>query len=474
MIFLPFLISTAIGFLILEFMFKDEIKFTILLKVFLGSGLGLGLSSYLTFFSFLIFDRLEAKIIIIAHIIILFALAILRTGGAKGVFSNRPQPKRGRVEVPQRQRESRTAGDPSLILRKYAIPIVVSTLLIFIAVLVIQQGRFYPYGGWDAWQVWNFKAKFLLLSGDNWKDLFSPQLWRSSPHYPLLLPLINVWAWLFTKSYNDATPLLTSLTFTFLTAGILSSTLWERSKNIFALLPGFLILTLPFYVLLATTQYCDIVLSFYLIATITTLNQAQTKQKSTLAFLSGVFAGFLGFTKPEGLIAAFIICLLVFSLTIWHRLKNKENYSLSLAGFFILGLAITSFPTFAFHFLYSPGNQTFINGLTSTLKPATWERLQIIFAFLSQELINKKWNGLWILLLLGLLVGGKKSWTKGNILTAMFLLIYFGIILVYYQINTYFEIKWWLSVSLNRILFSLLPVALLWVFGSILTKTKKD
>ncbi|MCB9772434.1 MAG: hypothetical protein H6754_07790 [Candidatus Omnitrophica bacterium] len=449
MIFLPFFISFTIGFLIVSLFLKKETQPNLYLKIILGAGLGLGLSSYMTFGSFLFLNRLEPQIIINIHLLLLCALLFNRAF----LWGN----------------NSVKFTPPKWSWQKSALLI----LGIIILACVFKQALFYPHGGWDAWQVWNFKAKFLLLAEDNWHNLFSPELWRSSPHYPLLLPLINVWGWLFTEKPVSILPLITSFLFTGLTAGLLCSALWERTKNLFSILPGLLLLTLPFFNLLATTQYCDIVLSFYLLAGIMTLLEAQKHKKSYLALLSGIFNGFLGFTKPEGLIAALILGALVVSLTTWSIFKKQNVFSSANTKLFFIGFILASLPTLAFHVLYSPGNQTFINGLTSTLKPATWERLQVIFMYLGTEFKSGKWNGLWFLILLGGLLGGKKLWTE-NFLVAIFLFIYFGVILAYYEINTYFEIKWWLSVSLNRILFSLLPLTLFWVFSSILSEKKKN
>lgn len=446
MIAAPFLISSAIGILLINLLLKNEKSFNLYLRTILGIGLGLGISSQLTFYSFLFFNRLIPSFIMSAHGIILSVLLIQQW------FIYRTAPF--------------SFSLPKVNWKNSGIILFVLIILIF----VIKQGLFYPDGGWDAWQVWNFKAKFLLLAGEHWQNLFSPELWRSSPHYPLLLPLINVWGWLWTSQPVNTTPLITSILFAVLTGGLLSSALWEQNKNIFSLLPGLLFLTVPLISLQATTQYCDIVLSFYLLASIITLTQAQKHHHSLWALLSGLLTGFLSFTKPEGLIAALILSVLFIGLTLWKRLLQHKDFSWSSAQLFLLGLVLASLPTLAFNVLYSPGNQTFVNGLTSTLKPATGERLQLIMVFLVTELKNGKWNGLWFLILFGFLIGGKKLWNKDNIFVAGFLTLYLGVVLTYYQINTYFEIKWWLSVSLHRILFSLLPLFLFWVFGNILNK----
>lgn len=450
MITIPFLISSAIGILLINLLLKNEKSLNVYLRTILGIGLGLGISSQLTFYSFLFFNRLIPNVIIAAHGIILSVLLIQQWL----IYRTTPL----------------TFSLPKISWKNSGIILFVLIILIF----VMKQGLFYPDGGWDAWQVWNFKAKFLLLAGEHWQNLFSAELWRSSPHYPLLLPLINVWGWLWTSQPVNTTPLITSILFAILTGGLLSSALWEQNKNIFSLLPGLLFLTVPLISLQATTQYCDIVLSFYLLASIITLAQAQKHQDSPWALLSGLLTGFLSFTKSEGLIAALIISILFVSLNLWKKISRPKNFSLANAQLFLLGLVLASLPTLAFNVLYSPGNQTFVNGLTSTLKPSTWERFELIMVFLLMELKNGKWNGLWFLILFGIIIRGKKLWNKNTIITAGFLLLYLTVIFTYYHINTYFEIKWWLSVSLYRILISLLPLFLFWVFGSVLYKKNSN
>lgn len=444
MIFLPFLISFLTGILLVEILFAKDKTTGLFLKIILGTGLGLGLSSHIVFYSFLFLDHLSTGFIFCAHVLLLLTLIVLLV-----------------KSCPDRKIHfSLTAPRPAMLL--------IASAFVLVAIFVIKQGERYPHGGWDAWQVWNFKAKFLFLSSDHWKDIFSPQLWRSSPHYPLLLPLINVWGWLFTGSPVDQVPFFTSLIFTFLTAGLLMAALRERTGSLWAFVPGFLILTLPLFNLLATSQYCDIVLSYYLLASITTLTLSRIKKSGALCLISGIMAGLLGFTKPEGLIASMIVFLIALTLSLTD-LKKKDRPTLPL---FFIGLAAASLPTLFFQTFYSPGNQTFINGLISTGRPSDLVRLQAILDSLGRELHHGKWNGIWFLILAGILAGWKKPWQPENIISGVFLFLYFGMILFYYEVNTYFEIKWWLSVSLDRILFSLLPLSLFWVFQTLFADKK--
>ncbi len=222
---LAYLASWLLGYLILNILFRKNTLPGPGLTLILSAGLGLALSATITFFSYILFDRLNAFIVAITHVIFIFILILEKmpdSTAPKKFFSN----------------------FRNLRLNAFLYPLIIvlaSTPLIFHA-------NFFPWGGWDAWSCWNLKAKFLFVGGEDWKDLFSPILWRSSPHYPLLLPLINVWGWIGTGSPSHVIPLMTSIIFTFLVAGLTFFGLKIFIKDFYALLAALLMLYLPFFV----------------------------------------------------------------------------------------------------------------------------------------------------------------------------------------------------------------------------------
>ncbi len=442
MITLPFFISLATGFFFICLILKDE-REDIFLKIFLGAGLGLGISSHITFFSFLIFDEYNRAFLIIAN---LGVLALSAWNYAR-VFRKK--------EIHDFKSE--------LINPKEILPLGV---LLLAGLPLLTYICFYPLGGWDAWSCWNFKARFLFLAGDQWKNMFDPLLWRSSPHYPLLLPLLNVWGWSFLKEPLDATAAITAFLFTILTAGLLYSSLRKFTGILLALLTVLPFLSLPFFIELATSQYSDIVVAYFLLGSFLCLILARRRNKS-FSFLAGIFLGFLSFSKNEGQMAALILFAL--SLPYLWQEKNKKIRLYNLK-YYLGGFVLAFLPTLTFTFLYAPANHTFINGLTSPLHPATLERAKIIAAFLLTELISQKWNGLWIVLFLIFAsdwILNQKKYSRWDIfIFPLFLFLYGGAVCFYYFLNTYFEITWWLSVTLSRILFSILPATVFWVFYS--------
>ncbi|MCK5579792.1 MAG: hypothetical protein KAJ18_00810 [Candidatus Omnitrophica bacterium] len=442
---LPFLISFLLGETFIRALNQGKSKIDPFVRFFLAGGIGLGLSAFITFFSFVIFNQLNKPFVLLVHAVLIVGLIINIV--------------RGHVPNSHKLFES---GTFPLIARWGAwIPI----LIVLIPAWIMAE--FYPHGGWDAWQVWNFKAKFLFLAPKGvWLNSFDPILWRSSPHYPLLLPLINVWGWIFLSEPSMTTPFCTSLIFTALVAGLLFSSLYALTKNYLSILAPVLALTIPLYVTLATSQYADIVLGYFALAGTYCFVETLRAKNSFFAILSGITLGCLSFTKPEGLIAALIIIGFGFLFLLWELKKRTPEAKRILFAFFISTL-IAFIPGIIFKLFYSPGNQTFINGFLSNEKPATLLRFKIIMAFLWFELTNAKWNGLWILIFIGAVFGWKKSWRKEILIAPLFLLSYSGIVLLYYLTNTYFEIYWWVQMTLSRILFSLIPLFLFWIFYAV-------
>ena len=438
-------ISYCLGHLLITSLLAKDKKTNIYLLFFLAAGLGIGLSGHILFYGFLVFDQLNKTAVILGHILLLLGLLMLNS-------SAKPKHEKFLWEFRGINLET------NLFL-----------LVIGIAFIpIICQAWFYPFGGWDAWSVWNLKARFLFLGEEHWKNLFDPILWRSSPHYPLLLPFINVWGWIFSSSPESTGPLLTSLVFSMLTAGLIFSGLLEKSettnKKFLSLLAVLLMVTLPFFTKLASSQYCDIVLAYYFLGSFICLTQARTRNSKPFALLAGLFLGFLSFTKPEGASAA----LLIFFLGLPYLFRRYQTLkSQNLLAFFFLGLVVGGLPTVLFELLYAPPNQTFINGLSSTIKPSGHFRLKMILSFFLVELKSGKWNYVWFLCLSGLLLSKGKCLRPTIRIIPIFLFCYFLMIGVYYYINTYFEIGWWLQVSFNRILFAVLPCVVFWVFYSI-------
>jgi len=149
-----------------------------------------------------------------------------------------------------------------------------------------------------------------------------------------------------------------------------------------------------------------------------------------------------------------IAALLIF----WHQRSHKNELKNLIFAFIIAAL-----PTIIFTLFMAPKNEAFINGLTSSVKPTTWARLSVIAIYPWIEFISGKWNGFWLLTFAGILLAGKKLWQSTLGVIGLSLILYLGVVMAYYAVNTFFEIGWWLSTTLSRILFALIPTIALWI-----------
>ncbi len=430
------LISLSAGFLLIRLLTAGRLN--LILHILLALALGLGIDGLAAFYTHILFNQFNRWIpvgIVVLGIIVTgttFVGAALVLGPSIG----------------------RTQGPPLQII------LGLLTLGILAIPLTITAYHF-PLGGWDAWSCWNLKAKFIFLGGQHWKDMFLPGLWRSNTHYPLLWPLINVWFWDLGGRFNQMVPLCNSILFALLTAGILLFGLLELTGLLsVAIAAAVLVTALPFGVMMNISQYSDALLGLFLLSAFMCLLLAEKHNNPKLKILSMIFLGLICFTKDEGMIMAVIAACLV----LWQERVHKKN-----CKNLILTFILAASPMIIFSLALAPHNEAFINGLTSMEKPTNWARLSIILVYPWFEAISGKWNGLWFLVVPCALLAGKKLWQGTLGVMGISLVLYLGVVMAYYGINTFFEIGWWLENTLSRILFVLVPTIALWIAFALLT-----
>ncbi|MBF0570739.1 MAG: hypothetical protein HQL12_02585 [Candidatus Omnitrophica bacterium] len=460
--FLGILISLAVGFFSIRLLIAGRLN--LIPHILLGLVFGLGIDGYTVFYTHILFNQFNrflpvgivTLVILILYIIQsreqlqLVSLRAKRNNLFKEIASSLKNVPRNDTLLKNTRHNGR--------IKKYALGLLALCVL---AIPLVISAHYYPLGGWDAWSCWNLKAKFIFLGKENWKDMLSPGLWRSNTHYPILWPLINVWFWDLSGRFNQAVPMFNSIVFALLTAGILLFGIFELTGMILpSILAAVVVTALPLGVTLYTSQYSDALLGLFLLSAFISLLLAEKYKLPKLKILSMAFLGLMSFTKNEGLIAACIMALGIF----WHERSHKKELKPLLFSFFIAIL-----PTIIFTLFMAPKNEAFINGLTSMEKPASWGRLIVILIYPCFEFISGKWNGFWLLTLGGVLLAGRRLWQSTLGLMGASLILYLAVVMAYYAVNTFFEINWWLSTTLSRILFTLVPTIVLWIGVALLT-----
>jgi len=252
--FLGIFINLVLGFLIIRLLTAGRLN--LILHILLALVLGFGIDGAVTFYTHILLNQFNRWLPIGLVILAIPTLYF-----------------RKYYSFPKFQM-TKEYGWGLLTLGILAIPLAIS-------------GHHYPLGGWDAWSCWGLKAKFIFLGHENWKDVLAPGLWRSNTNYPLLWPLINVWFWDLSGRFDQAIPMLNSIVFALLTAGILLFGLLELTGRLWtSILAAVIVTALPFGVTLYTSQYSDALLGLFLLSAFMALLLAEKYDLPKLKILS--------------------------------------------------------------------------------------------------------------------------------------------------------------------------------------------
>jgi Dolichyl-phosphate-mannose-protein mannosyltransferase len=164
-----------------------------------------------------------------------------------------------------------------------------------------------PEGGYDAWDHFAIKARFLFLGGDNWKRAFLPEL-NDYPDYPLMLPTTLARFWQYLGHETPLVQTFLAMLFTFGTVAILVSSLSYLRGKQQGLLAGVALLGTPFFITHGATQYPDVPLALLFLGTLVLLTLASHENRGLGSVaLAGAFASIAAWTKNEGLALTFVV-----------------------------------------------------------------------------------------------------------------------------------------------------------------------
>jgi hypothetical protein len=435
MIVIPYILTFLTGFLSLKFFTRNNGQYPFFFLTSLSAITGIAITIIITFFSLVIYNHLNLIFIFFVHLMIIATLIIKLKP-----FNN----------ITYRKPSSST--------------LTAAVTITFISALSSIYANNYPMGGWDAWTLWNFKSRFLLLSGTRWKELFDPMLARFHPHYPIGLPLFNAWTWAFNPEAVVIPPLINAVIFNFLLAALLTGILQRHCSGKRVIVPALIVFLSPVCMTFMTIQYCDILISLFLMAALGSIIEAHRSGNSRYLILTGLFIGTLAFLKLEGTVLAALTFILA------HFYVFKEPRQKSSAIQLWISTVASALPIMLFLLFLAPRSQCFINGVTSSTQPATMSRLTTIFTFIFREVSSPDWHFLWWGAALSTILYANRLFQRRLLIFPGIIAIYLCIVIFQYWINTYYPIMWWLETSFRRILVTLIPLFCLWISLGILTK----
>lgn len=183
-----------------------------------------------------------------------------------------------------------------------------------------------PHGGWDAWAIWNLKARFLARAGV--QAMSHPDLAWSHPDYPLLLPSLVASLWVLAGKESTVAPAMVACGLLIglgLVTGCAVGLLRGRAHG---LLAAALVWGTPSVITQGVSQYADLPLSFFITSALAVALAFQaTERKLSLVGLAGLLAGGAAWTKNEGLVFLLVFVVVLFACHVRESLPAAFKIS---------------------------------------------------------------------------------------------------------------------------------------------------
>jgi len=180
-----------------------------------------------------------------------------------------------------------------------------------------------PDGGWDAWAIWNLRARFLARGGAGFRAAFSPEiLFWAHRDYPLLVPGAVAQAFLLARSESPWVPAAVSYAFAAAAVVLLGAAARELRGAGWGALAALALLSTPCFVGFAANQQADVPVSALLLAACALTAIALESMQPRALLAAGFAASLAAWTKNEGTL--YLSCLAAALLaTRWAPLRER-------------------------------------------------------------------------------------------------------------------------------------------------------
>ncbi|MEQ1897399.1 MAG: hypothetical protein ABL971_08440 [Vicinamibacterales bacterium] len=158
-----------------------------------------------------------------------------------------------------------------------------------------------PHGEWDAWAIWNQKARFLFRAGDGWTDVLA--IAWSNPSHPLLVSTSVARLWAYAGAELTAVPAVLSALYGALVVSAVVGALHARHAR--AWLAGAVVLAPAVFTQLAAAQTADLPAGLFILLSLIMLRgvpDADARRRTARWVAAGVLASLAGWTKNEGVV----------------------------------------------------------------------------------------------------------------------------------------------------------------------------
>ena len=302
-----------------------------------------------------------------------------------------------------------------------------------------------PQGNWDAFSIWNLRAKFLAAGDGLYARAWSPLLSATHPEYPLLLSSFIAACWSAAGAVSDFAPIATSYLFFAALVSIVAGGITALRGPLSGALAAICLIAIPALLTEAPAQYADLPLACFMAGAVLLALLDRPA-------LAGAMAGMAAWTKDEGLLFLAIGVLAV-AIQKRHALVR-----------FCSGAAPAAVLALIFKFAIARGTHTAVGLAHSSLasKLTDANRYAITASAMLRELLH--WNAGWYHPVLPIAVLALAlRFDRRHAREALFCLAiaacmvggYFGVYII-----TPYALEWQLQSSLTRLFVQLCPIVL--------------
>jgi hypothetical protein len=299
---LSFVVSLAIGWFVVALLWPAGTRgprAQRLVAAFLGFGVGHGVTSCVVFIYLLVHGRADSaywlvELTLLACLLVVYWIANRRERGVSA-----PAP----------------AVHPDVSAGRFAtlLPIAYYTTAAMALTTVALRSWQAPHGGYDAWVIWNARARAIFRSGDAWRDnIWNAAIGHVQLDYPLMLPLSVLRAWMYAGAETTVAPALLAWLFTAATIGLLTAAVAALCGRLHGYVAGIILLGHLFFMLHANSQLAEAPLNLFYLGALVLIafhNASQPATDRGTMIAAGLVAGLAAWTKNEGLLFLFALAV---------------------------------------------------------------------------------------------------------------------------------------------------------------------
>jgi hypothetical protein len=315
------------------------------------------------------------------------------------------------------------------------------------------------YGDWDAWSLWNYRARYLVLGGTHWKDIFT---YGMQGKHPWFLPcwIVFGWSWVGGQSYAFA--LFSAHVFTLLALGTVFVAILNLTTNEnVSFLATVWLLSIFYFFTHSFSQYADVLTASLIVLNMILLFRLFDRKTGLDASVLGVMLGLMSFTKDEGILSALLIVILSISFFYKHKALFRP---------FLFGLGISLIPTIMVKYWMYPApagvNQVCFSHILE------WKRWDDIIQYFFVMLAKPVFGGV---LIIPFFVWASRHFNPLNEkdrVMAGFLTIFVAVFFILYLLVVD-HLDWRLSRTGERLVYLIMPLGIVFLFSRLFPKALK-